>query len=627
MKRFGLGIRRPSESDEEKKSGFLPSLASRRSSRRSQLFGSKDKIVAPIDTASNGSGEPNSKQLRDVRRPSNIAEESKDAKSKKAQGKPTKKWNFFQRAQASSPRKTTFETRVPDTILAQSRSVAHYALDATPQGNDGVVEELDFIMKEAQTVPTSHDLSRTTMPLQLARSTPTNRPVAEHVHSVLLPSPPILQPSTNASQRAASPQVQLRKEHQKDFRLPSEETEGPLQTSNMETSRDEKSSWTLDAGESTMALPQAFSPPRPSRLAQVGRIPLVIPQNEKERKPSVQSFSRPFAYVPSRPILEPPRTSMDSLQSPILAETNVLRETFPAYSSLSTPFNQAVFDKEVHESMDVQSKRSSEFLSFPPRRKDSEMSSSSSGFWSLRVPTAIIPAPGAPPGEDEVWKEYDDLIDDVLSPSHESARSSFTVSFPNSDKLDMSAPRNGLDVVPTLKNGPSSVSDSVSSMNATKSVHLRRSRLLAALHAASPKSTASVSDFAAIYGDRHPSVVDPVTGRLSLPSSHHDSISSRPRSSIRHSAEGPSRESKCTSISSSVEDGTSNRYRDTKLVEMAADSGASMADLRFGALMTSKWLSFGRVLFSPVHFELKNPAEDRVLVIDGLGKGKFSNMQ
>jgi SAM-dependent methyltransferase len=45
-----------------------------------------------------------------------------------------------------------------------------------------------------------------------------------------------------------------------------------------------------------------------------------------------------------------------------------------------------------------------------------------------------------------------------------------------------------------------------------------------------------------------------------------------------------------------------------------------MANLRFGALMTSKWLSFGRVIFSPAHFELGNPEHDRVLVIDGLGK-------
>jgi SAM-dependent methyltransferase len=57
-----------------------------------------------------------------------------------------------------------------------------------------------------------------------------------------------------------------------------------------------------------------------------------------------------------------------------------------------------------------------------------------------------------------------------------------------------------------------------------------------------------------------------------------------------------------------------------EMAEAQSDGLVSMANLRFGALMTSKWLSFGRVLFSPAHFELKDPLEDRVLVIDGLGK-------
>jgi len=47
--------------------------------------------------------------------------------------------------------------------------------------------------------------------------------------------------------------------------------------------------------------------------------------------------------------------------------------------------------------------------------------------------------------------------------------------------------------------------------------------------------------------------------------------------------------------------------------------------LRFGALMTSKWLSFGRVLFSPAHAEVSQKFDSRVLVIDGLGKGKPSS--
>ncbi|GME43233.1 hypothetical protein GTA08_BOTSDO04602 [Neofusicoccum parvum] len=56
------------------------------------------------------------------------------------------------------------------------------------------------------------------------------------------------------------------------------------------------------------------------------------------------------------------------------------------------------------------------------------------------------------------------------------------------------------------------------------------------------------------------------------------------------------------------------------MAENSQEGVASMADLRFGALMVSKWLSFGRVLFSPAHFELKNSVEDRILVLDGLGQ-------
>jgi hypothetical protein len=36
-------------------------------------------------------------------------------------------------------------------------------------------------------------------------------------------------------------------------------------------------------------------------------------------------------------------------------------------------------------------------------------------------------------------------------------------------------------------------------------------------------------------------------------------------------------------------------------------------------MMTSKWLSFGRVLFSPAHHELQLADEPRVLIVDGLG--------
>lgn len=50
------------------------------------------------------------------------------------------------------------------------------------------------------------------------------------------------------------------------------------------------------------------------------------------------------------------------------------------------------------------------------------------------------------------------------------------------------------------------------------------------------------------------------------------------------------------------------------------DELVSKAAVRFGALMTSKWLSNGCVLFSLAHFDLNDPTQDRVLVIDSLSQ-------
>jgi SAM-dependent methyltransferase len=86
--------------------------------------------------------------------------------------------------------------------------------------------------------------------------------------------------------------------------------------------------------------------------------------------------------------------------------------------------------------------------------------------------------------------------------------------------------------------------------------------------------------------------------------------------------EVPGESEQRTSNSLTVPKSNDNR-RDSvnvQLMEAQHMGFETMAKLRFSALMTSKWLSFGRVLFSPAHFELKNAKEDRVLVLDGLGK-------
>jgi SAM-dependent methyltransferase len=275
--------------------------------------------------------------------------------------------------------------------------------------------------------------------------------------------------------------------------------------------------------------------------------------------------------------------------------------------------------------------RRSEFFKFPPR-KDSEVSySSSSGVWSFAPAfgTAIVPGKDAPMSEDELWNEYDDLIDEVLTPV--SSRTSQDRATVRSPAVRSQHP--SLEHLPLRPKAmrESSQSDCSGNDVSYPSLHLRRSRLLAVLHSTqSPTSSVSFSEFIQGYGERKISVVDPVTGRLSLPASPRLSTGSNARRSTRSSLPASlplsARQSKATIASRSSKDRDSaaaNRYRDSRLMEIAetqADGLVSMANLRFGALMTSKWLSFGRVLFSPIHFELKDPNEDRVLVIDGLGK-------
>jgi hypothetical protein len=145
---------------------------------------------------------------------------------------------------------------------------------------------------------------------------------------------------------------------------------------------------------------------------------------------------------------------------------------------------------------------------------------------------------------------------------------------------------------------------------------------------AMPSSPLSVSEFFASYGERNLSVIDPATGRLSIPSSGR--ISTRKsRMSMPPSlgTNGTPPSSKGPRQSNNEEGSLRPVNPHSRLIEMAEEQHMgfeSMANLRFAALMTSKWLSFGRVLFSPAHFELKDPKEDRVLIVDGLGKGIYT---
>ena len=628
-------LRRPSESDDDTKRSLLPTLTSRRASRTVKPV---EGILSP----------PKSRSISKSRKDSANDEgswlrSSKKSKADKEKERPKpSKWNFFSRAHAA-PRAETPAVQDANTTSPGpgSRPVAHYALmDAQSSLN---MEDIEQLMKEAagntdtESVLSDNDSMR-----------------KERMQSMLLPPKPIL-PAFAPPSRPASPKVVLRPDQSPqryanltvntDVQLVSEPSPRHSQAGTIFDLSPPSSPVTQqpttgdEVAPKSAAAPVAFElpqqaeppvesllppglaptspPPRPSRLPQVGRIPQVISSRGKPRRPSSRSFSRPFATDQPRPIALP-RTSFDSIGS--IVATAGPAEPFPilqGLGALSHGSAIATISPFSDES------RQSEFFRFPPR-KDSEVSySSSSGVWSFApvAGTAVIPPPEAPLSDDELWNEYDDLLDQVVSPGGTVRKAPIRSQNPLLEPFPLNTKMSCVSVL-------SGTSDKEASV---PSVHIRRSRLLAALYAhQSPTSSMALSDVINDYGDRKLSVVDSTTGRLSLPLSPSLSTVSAQRRSTRTSLPAimplTDRQSRA-SLTSRSDKGrnstTATRYRDTRLMDIAeaqAFGHASMADLRFGALMTSKWLSFGRVLFSPVHFQLKDVNEDRVLVIDGTGK-------
>lgn len=645
LKKTPLSRRRPSESDDDSKRSFLPALASRRTSRAVKATDAAGPSAASSRKDSASDMTSDGKEGRWLM-------SSKKGKAEKEAPKPSKKWNFFQRAHAVPRADTPAVVPTANTAASVpvSRSVAHYAL----MGQSGLdMNDIEQLMKEANTADEGTESA-------LSDDEPERR---ERMQSMLLPPKPILPPSFAAPARSASPKVTLRKPLAVDqapqklflntnveYRPQSERESladltpvtdlsapsspfsppspmlpdavcsepAPVPSLPPTTAIEETE---LPAQTLPPPLPLPISPPpRPSRLPQVGRIPQVVSTRLPPRRPSSQSFSRPFVNDQPRPTALP-HTSFDSIGS-MVATAGPL-ESYPVLQGLSALAHGSAI---ATISPPADESRRSEFFKFPSR-KDSEVSySSSSGIWSFAPAfgTAIVPGPEAPLSEDELWNEYDDLLDEVLSP---------VTSRTSQDRATVASQHPSLEPLPlkTKTARASSQSDCSANEVSYPSLHLRRSRLLAVLHSTqSPSSTVSFNEFIQDYGERKISVVDPVTGRLSLPSSPRLSTGSATkrstRSSLPASLPASARQSKTTIASKSSKDRDSaaaNRYRDSRLMEIAEaqDNGlVSMANLRFGALMTSKWLSFGRVLFSPVHFELKDPNEDRVLVIDGLGK-------
>jgi hypothetical protein len=368
------------------------------------------------------------------------------------------------------------------------------------------------------------------------------------------------------------------------------------------------------------------------RLPQVGRIPRVISRRDRQHKPAATSFSRPFqrdnVVDVSKATDDYAAFTITDNKRPILGiQTDVLPsrpfftpESGQAASAPGGPLNTcALGDFDSHPG----------FLVFPGKDNYGNFAANSSDKVLSSAKSPARTAHRHRTEEDEVWNEYDDFLDQVMSPT--SSNPALPSLGPSSSQLfdDAIQPqreharpesplglgalqrRTGYDAylleTPSLHLPPPPLQE------VHADYRLRRSRIVSALQSHSSMSPSSPffsndgasggadqeigsKDYGVPFGGSNvlqPDLLSPSTAPyLTFP--------------------------KVPEVS---------RHQSTALLDIAErdhEGPVGQSDLRFAALMTSRWLSFGRVLFSPAHDLVKANTGQQILVIDGLGNDDWS---
>lgn len=571
-----------------------PTLAARRSLHRSQLFTEAEpvKIPAPINTQDLG---PSPMDSRDNIATSGLRSDStalltdeisegregnwlKPKKKEKRSGSP-RKWNFFQRALASPKKSANHGTQpsqedirdLPATIsrVPEPRPVPFYAmLDTSEQEGASVLAEqypVDrTVYNDFGTSPVSPD------PAQLE---PSPR-FQENKASMLLPSPPTFPAEFATSQSLPSPTKLMLRQPEPAPAVEAVSSEPPK--------------------------------PRAPRLQQIGRIPRVVSKRDRLHKPPPQSFSRPFARQqgltadPAIPFAD--QAPIEKQFPPSLGiQTEVIPSDPWGEQQSAKPASAPPLTSRMNERLNKSAQ--DEFLTFPNRQFSQISGSSSSGggsFSATIATTAVIPTPGSAPDEDEVWNEYNDFLDTV-SPAPLSERSTFQSDYLRKGSI-LAPPALTIRKESPPKTRVPSPKETAASNDLPKPPSMSRllSPRVSGDMVASPMS---FTDFFAGYADRN---------RMSAATaSKHQSYSS----GSRYSAD---------SIKSRRTSGAQSKRHTQIMAEKTENVSDLNSNLRFSALMTSRWLSFGRVLFSPAHNEIQTNKQDRVLVLDGLGNDDWS---
>ncbi|KAJ5499290.1 hypothetical protein N7453_008341 [Penicillium expansum] len=460
----------------------------------------------------------------------------------------TSMWNFFQKNRANEQTSSTPPTTSSQTTklhaaispVLNTRSVAHYALV------DADSDELDEIINNIEDSPPTEE-ETIFHPVEVPRGLS----IRKRKPSILLPSPP-----------------KIHGEFEND---------------------DRPSPRTAMFNRNLMAPELEMSPEQRPRLASVGRIPQVISRRDRHHHPAMQSFSRPFSVVESPSLTVP--TTGSSYEPPLVANVPLDLGTGPSESSnWGDGFNPTFSASEETSALEFLAGPFStyEFLQFPPKKGST--SSDSSG--ALAAVTAVAPIPGSPPTEDEVWNEYDDLIDHVLSPDEPKPEEAEKTEEEDRFELATMASRALQDEL-NNSNHPQPVRGGNSVRSSGSSVHLRRSQIVSALQSSTaPSSQPSYSDLVAGYRGSNEEKTQQAANPTEQPSSA-DQRREQQSTFLNSLAAVPSPETK-------VPPRTRSRI--------------------FGA----RWLSFGRVLFSPAHNHVKAGGQGRILVIDGLGNDDWS---
>lgn len=348
------------------------------------------------------------------------------------------------------------------------------------------------------------------------------------------------------------------------------------------------------AREQFPALGAAASPGGPQRLIQVGRIPHVL---KRAGGLSPRSFSRPLAAA--QPRTQPIKPTHDAelvekafvppkppAPMPVLAKGAALGEASQAGAAA-----KSLRPLPTELPLEI-SRGEAEFFAFSPRKNSDVTVSTSSGGSSgsrrrstFAGATAVIPEPGDPPAEDEVWDEYNDLLGDDRAPR--SATSSKGAPF------HLEAYRYGL-----AKDGPPE-----------SPVAAPDSRKASTYSRAPTHSTSCSADMTERIQKAFRPHTSPTTAGPGKPEPGRDATGAADAAAETQRQEEEIF-SHCSASSSDEE------------------SALAQVNLRVGSMTVSKWLTFGHVLFSDIRHELapvkSSLKRHSMLVIDGLGNDDWS---